>query len=389
MAGVITENNMADYNLAQAGTLTPEQFAQQQQLNRQQQMAQMLMQQSAQPQGQMISGRYVAPSWAQQLVPLANIAASKYIGGKADTQAADLAKAIREGKNAKEQAITDLLVGTPEVKTELAGPYAGNVPMPVATKEATKPNFAAALREIGTNNPYGVGSEYKAAIIGNMIPKTPDDVAKYNFAKTAEGGGFKGSFNDFQNQMTPYQAADLALKRQAQANEAGGGKLTEFQGKATNFGIQMAGSVNEMAAVEKSGFDPASTKNQALLSVAGTKMGNTLVSPEVQRYKQGMDNFTENYIRFKSGANVPMHEIEKDLKNMMPEVGDSKDKLEQKQRSRERALQGMAISAGPGVRYINEAYQKEAPAMLNPATPTVSTTGATPSLWGPATVVNK
>ena len=29
------------------------------------------------------------------------------------------------------------------------------------------------------------------------VPKTPDDVIKYNFAKTPEGGGFKGSFADF------------------------------------------------------------------------------------------------------------------------------------------------------------------------------------------------
>jgi len=84
----------------QAGTMSPEDYAQQQQLNRQQQMAQMLLQQSAQPQGQMISGRYVAPSWAQSLVPLANIAASKYIGEKADTEAAKLAQQIRQNKSA-------------------------------------------------------------------------------------------------------------------------------------------------------------------------------------------------------------------------------------------------------------------------------------------------
>ena len=224
---------MADaYNLAQAGTLSPEQFAQQQSLNRQQQMANMLMQQSGAPQGQMISGRYVAPSWAQQLVPLANIMASKYIGEKADTQALELAKKIREGKTAKEEAITNYMTGTPEKITELAGPYTNNVPMPVATKEATKPDLAAALREINTNNPYGVGAEYKAAIVGNMIPKTPDEVAKYNFAKTPEGGGFKGSFNDFQNQMTPYQKAHLGILagNQAQSRVPMGYRMTKDGG---------------------------------------------------------------------------------------------------------------------------------------------------------------
>jgi hypothetical protein len=379
-----------EFNPIQAGTMSPEDYAQQQALNRQQQMATLLMQQGQQqPQGQMVSGRYVPTSFFQNLQPVVNMLTGAYLAKSGDTEAAKLAQKIRDAKSVKEQAITNLITGTPEVKTELAGPYAGNVPMPVATKEATKPDLAAALREISTNNPYGAGAEYKAAIVGNMIPKTPDSVAKYKFAQTPEGGNYKGSLADFENQMNDYQKADLALKRQAQALQQGGANLTEFQGKATNFGVQMAGSIGEMAAVEKSGFNPASSKNQALLSVSGTTLGNYLVPPEVQRYKQGMDNFTESYIRFKSGANVPMHEIEKDLKNMMPQPGDLQDKLEQKQRARERALQGMAISAGPGAKFIAETYKIEAPGMKNekPAAPTPNATPATPSLWGKATVV--
>ena len=164
---------MADqYNLAQAGTLSPEDYAAQQQLNRQQQMAQMLLQQGQQqPQGQMISGRYVAPSWAQQLSPLANILAGAYIGKQNDTEAAKLAEKIRQAKGAKEEAITNLITGVPEKTTELAGPYTGNVPMPTAYQAPVKQDMAAALREINTNNPYGAGSEYKAALVGNMIPK--------------------------------------------------------------------------------------------------------------------------------------------------------------------------------------------------------------------------
>lgn len=203
---------MADFNAIQAGTLTPEDYAAQQAINRQQQMAAMLMQQNQQPQGQMISGRYVAPSWAQQLQPVANMLAGAYLASKGDTEAAKLAQRIRETKGAKEEAITNLITGTPEVKTELAGPYAGNVPQPVAVKEATKPDLAAALREISTNNPYNAGAEYKAAIVGNMIPKIPDAVAKYKFAQTPEGGNFKGSLADFENQMNEYQRRSLALQ---------------------------------------------------------------------------------------------------------------------------------------------------------------------------------
>ena len=222
------------------GNMSPEDYAQQQALNRQQQMAQLLMQQGTQqPQGQMVSGRYVPTSFFQNLLPIANIAASQYVGGKADTEAAKLAQKIRDAKNTKEQAITNLIAGTPDQTTEMAGPYGqgvgkggANVPMPTAVMEGKKPDLAAALREIGTNNPYAVGTEYKASILSNMIPKTPDSVAQYNFAKTPEGGGFKGTFNDFQNQMTPYQRQSLAIQagNQAQSRVPMGYRMTKDGG---------------------------------------------------------------------------------------------------------------------------------------------------------------
>ena len=46
---------MADqFNATQAGTLSPEDYAQQQAVNRQQRFAEMLMAQNQQPQGQMV-----------------------------------------------------------------------------------------------------------------------------------------------------------------------------------------------------------------------------------------------------------------------------------------------------------------------------------------------
>jgi hypothetical protein len=223
-----------EYNFGQVGTMSPEEYAQQQALNRQQQIAQLLMQQGVQnqPQGQMISGRYVPSSFFQNLLPIANIAASKYVGEKADTEAGKLAQKIREAKNIKEQAIVNKITGIPEQSTELAGPYTNKIPMPMAVTPAVKPDLSAALREIGTNNPYGVGQEYKATLLTNMIPKTPDAVAQYNFAKSSEGGNFKGSFNDFQNQMTPYQKASLAIQgtNQAQSRVPMGYRMTKDGG---------------------------------------------------------------------------------------------------------------------------------------------------------------
>lgn len=78
------------------GTLTPEQMLQQQQILRQQKMAEMLVQQGMQqPQGQMVSGRYVAPSFAQNLAGLANVYFGQKGIDKANQAQIDLAKQLR------------------------------------------------------------------------------------------------------------------------------------------------------------------------------------------------------------------------------------------------------------------------------------------------------
>jgi hypothetical protein len=170
-----------------------------------------------QPQGQMISGYYVKPSITQALNPVVQQLAGSYLGKQADIKTQELANAIRQAKGAKEEAITNLITGTPEKTTELAGPYTSNIPMPTAYQAARGPDLSGALKEIATNNPYGAGSEYKAAIIGNMIPKTPDKILEY---KQAVQDGFKGTYNDWANQMTPYQKEELRLKNIEVSNSA-------------------------------------------------------------------------------------------------------------------------------------------------------------------------
>ena len=101
------------------GTLPPELFAEQQQLNRQQQMAQALMQQGQQqPQGQMVSGRYVAPSFFQNVLPLAQMYAGNRLAEQGDKRALDLAEALR--KNRMQEAETIMGAKTPEEQLKLA-----------------------------------------------------------------------------------------------------------------------------------------------------------------------------------------------------------------------------------------------------------------------------
>lgn len=91
---------MATLDVASLGTLSPEMYAEQQALNRKQQMAQMLMQQGLtnQPQGQMVSGIYVPSSPWANLLPVAQQVAGKYAMEKGDKEAIGLAAKLRQEK---------------------------------------------------------------------------------------------------------------------------------------------------------------------------------------------------------------------------------------------------------------------------------------------------
>jgi hypothetical protein len=246
MAGAVSENNMADqFNATQAGTMSPEDYAQQQLINRQQRFADMLMQQNQQPQGQMISGRYVAPSFFQMLNPVANMLAGAYVGKQSDTEAAKLAEKIRSGRATAEEKITNLALGTPEVPAQPAvipkgqtlrddnGMLTYGAQQGVAGKPATAPDLAAALREINNPYNYGAGKDLKPLIYKQLMPDPTELERNYKFAQTPAGGNFKGDFNAYKNQMNDYQkieaqnaAARLNLERNRAAYEGiptGGG----------------------------------------------------------------------------------------------------------------------------------------------------------------------
>lgn len=351
---------MADgINLAQLGNLPPELYEQQQALNRQQQMAAMLMQQSQQaPQGQMISGRYVAPSFTQNLAGLAQAGVGAYLQNKGDKQALEIAKQLREGKLGTQQALMEAL-------------NAGD------TKKALS---------IATADQYGAGKEFIPALIGSVIPKTPDEVAKYNYAKTPEGGSFKGSFTEFQNQMTPYQKEQLGIERQKLGmefqklqNELGGGKLNEGQGLATGFGMR-AKEANQIATgLENQGINIPGKTSTVVSGIAGmtpfvgekyseaTKsLFNVLpefaggLSPEQQQNSQARRNFISAVLRKESGAAISPQEYTSEEKKYFPQLGDSDAVIKQKQDARNSAIQALEIQAGPGARLIKQIGQPSA-----------------------------
>jgi hypothetical protein len=354
------------------GTLSPEEAIEQQRISRQQQMANLLMQQGMQaPQGQIISGRYVPPSIFQNLAGLANIYVGRKLSEESEQKQMDLAQKLREGREVETKAIMDKLRGTPEQVTEMAGPYTGNIPAPVLVKPAVGPDIQGAM-DLAMRSRYGAGQALLPTLIQRALPeaqKPTTEMQNYDYAKSQ---GFKGTFNDFKNQVTPYQQARLNFDRERfefeKGQKAAGKDLTESQGKASAFQSQMVSASNAVNTLEANGFDPTSFKSQTAVRLAGG-VANPVVPVAAQQYKQAQDQWSEAYLRFKTGAAATEQEVQRNNRTFFPVFGDKPEQIAQKAAAREQAEKDIGIAAGRGANLGAQpiGQQPKAPKQEKPA----------------------
>jgi len=143
---------MAGYTTGQAGSNqlqqlvnTPTEYSGDvQDLARSQRLAELLSAQKP-AEGQMVSGRFVAPSWTQNLANLAQSGLSAYYGDKAETQQAKLAEKLRQDKMMTQEGIMTAI---------------------------DKGDMKKALAIASTRPEYG--KEFIAPLIGNVIPKAQE-----------------------------------------------------------------------------------------------------------------------------------------------------------------------------------------------------------------------
>lgn len=224
-----------------ADLLPPELLQQQQELTRQQRMAELLMGQGMQqPQGQMVSGRYVAPSFFQYAAPLAQMYASKSIGEESDKKSRDLAKALR-GRYADELTQYQSLMNGKEVLApEQAGPALNAqgqaVPIERSTIRTAPDAQAANLFAATAYNPalQAVGMKKltegpkweKAEYTDEKTGKTRQGVINVNSSdpiSTFQVGGVKPEMTAYERQSLNLRGADQALAQQRFNFETGGG----------------------------------------------------------------------------------------------------------------------------------------------------------------------
>ena len=115
-----------------------------QDISRQRKIADLLMAKGLeQPQGQMISGRYVAPSWSQHLQSLGNAAIGTGLSSSLDEKQKALAEALRGEKTAENKSISDAI---------------------------TKKDWTLAS-ELIANSKTGAGKEYMPLIAKYLVPE--------------------------------------------------------------------------------------------------------------------------------------------------------------------------------------------------------------------------
>jgi len=217
--------------------LPPEILGEQQALNRQQQMAQLLMQQGQQtPQGQMISGRYVAPSFTQNLASLANAYVGSELAKKGDKQALKLAEQLRQQYGdelqqfRKIQQGTPAIAGTPDIPTETYETVRGTPaqaaipPNPQGAYDYASRAYNPALQAVGlrklTEGPIKVGDvlldpitnkpiyqgERKPVVVspgGALVDEKGTLIYQAPFKPEAGEGGQDGGYNKKGDWITP------------------------------------------------------------------------------------------------------------------------------------------------------------------------------------------
>lgn len=118
--------------------------------------------------------------------------------------------------------------------------------------------------------------------------------------------------------------------------------LTEAQAKATTFMSQMKAAEKELGGIP---IDPTKTWSQVDVSLAGG-LTNFAASPAAQRARQAQEQWSESFLRFKTGAAATKDEVILNVRTFFPQPGDSADVIEQKQRMRQQAVQDIAFATG-------------------------------------------
>jgi hypothetical protein len=352
-------------------------------LARQRKIAELLMTQGMeQPQGQMISGHYVAPSWTQQIAPLAKAAIGTGLSQSLDAKQQKLAEALR-GKQAQQIEQYGELEKTDKTAALRFALSTDNPILRDIAKEQLK-GIKLGEGEVFTRQTLGGGTTEMKGGAKYHAPTSVDmgtmgtmliypDGRREMVQKGREGPA--GQVLETENgpmlintrtgQAQPIMAGNQPL--------AGGKPLTEVQGNATAFGMRMKESNQLLNNLEDKGVTNTGVVRSTIGGIVGMtpfvgeKMQQGVQSSmnvlpgalggpsaEQQQVDAARKNFITAVLRKESGAAISPSEFYTESQKYFPQPGDSDAVMKQKRHARDTAIKAMEIQAGPGKRQIEQ-----------------------------------
>jgi len=369
-------------------------------LARAQRLAQMLSS-APTPEGQMISGRYVAPSITQNLAQLANAIGSAYYSNKAETQQQALAEKLRKGEI---EAIADFEKtrrGTPAVEGGIYGPD-NKLTMQttpdmfgptgelnpqyrrVAPVAGVAPNVQAAyanlyadprapqrLRDMAFNKMTAEPESFTLAEGSVRYERQPDGSVKavatgpdksspeyrnYLIAVNDPVNPFKGGFTDYQTMLKRAGATSINMPS---GEERKAGFMSTILDRNL---LQMQTAL---------GIDPKAVKPNVPASMVEAITGPNLLSRSMkpaqrQIVEDSQLDVLDAALTLRTGAAYTREQLNAMRDTYFPVLGDKPPAIAQKRQRLESLLEGAYIAAGRAV-----PPRVSAPPAPAPATPSV------------------
>jgi hypothetical protein len=371
-------------------------------LDRQRALAQALLKQSMeQPQGQMVSGRYVAASPLQYLANIANQYTALNKFEQADKKQLELAQKLRQEQ---QRLGSEFFEATSPRQTELAGPTPTGAPLTTVNQPdyrrafaiASDPNAPAWLKsQIGEMlKPQKVGEGEK---VYRFNPATGQNevIAQGDEKFRAPLQADTGTFIEYRDPKDPTkvlmripktqmptagqiverdEGTFLVDTRTGQARPVvgpqgqpltGGKPLTETQSNAVAFGARAIEANRIATELENQGVTNIGATRTVIGGTVGTAplVGERLEqgvisafnvlpgfaggpSPQQQQNEQARRNFVSAVLRKESGAAISPKEYAEEERKYFPQLGDSKEVIKQKQAARKLAIQALEAQAG-------------------------------------------
>lgn len=324
-----------------------------------------------QPQGQMVSGWYVPPSWSQNLNSALQMGLGTYMGAKIDEekrqQLSDFLKKYQQGAEVPQEqkpVVFNRLEGMAEGQTPAAiQPELNKVQMLAGRQQssAEQSNFSQATmpqqqptqqyrpwtREEKENllmEAYQIDPRM-AGVLGSRFDRDIQEETR-----KAEKESDRAWREQQAEKEHKWRQEDIRLSAGLSAGRAAEKPLTEYQGQSVLYGTRAAQSNKVLDNVVA---DPAAVE----ASRRGGMIGNWLSPANVQQTVQAQRDFINAVLRRESGATISPAEFENANKQYFPQPGDSQEVLAQKKANRDLVIKGFATQAGPsGKAHVMEIY---------------------------------